>query len=149
MKEKKKQIFTPQVLEKQKTLDARKKRLKQNITPSELILKGLLLSLKPKLGRAIFQKGFIAGNGYCICDFYIPKYGLCVEVDGGYHTSEKQMKIDCYKNRYLTIERKMRVFRITNKECENLTETALLSMLMGIPNKTVSYSPLYRLMIGM
>jgi very-short-patch-repair endonuclease len=142
-------FFTKEILEKQKTLDSRKKLLKENATQSELIVKGLLLTLKSKIGKAMFQKGFIAGNGYCICDFYIPKYGICIEIDGGYHTSEKQMNIDSYKNRYLTIERKMRVFRITNKECHDLTEKTLFKMLMDTPLKSVSYSPQYRKFIGM
>lgn len=141
---KRKQTFSPEVIAKQKTLEERKRKLKTNATQSELIIKGLLMILKPQIGRAIFQKGFIAGNGYCICDFYIPKYGVCIEVDGDYHFTEEQIRKDWYKNKYLTQERRMRVFRIRNKECIDLTPETLLKLMKACPNKMVTYSPKYR-----
>jgi very-short-patch-repair endonuclease len=137
--------FSEELKRKQKTLDSRKKLLKLKATPAELILKGLLLILKPKTGRAIFQKGFIAGNGYCICDFYVPKLGVCIEVDGGYHWNEDQKKKDWFKNQYLTIERRLRVFRITNQECNDLTPDQLYDLLKKCRPKAVTYSPKYTL----
>lgn len=135
--------YTEEIKRKQKTLDERKKQLKLKATPSELIMKGLLLILKPKVGGVKFQKGFIAGNGYCICDFYIPQMGICIEVDGKYHWNEEQKKKDWYKDKYLTKERKMRVFRITNEECVDLTPERLLIMLRGCTRQSVTYSPRY------
>lgn len=136
-------MFPDSLKKKQKTLDKRKNILKRNTTLSELQIRKLLIQLKPKLGRVIFQKGFIAGNGYCICDFYNPKYGICIEVDGGYHFTPEQQRKDWYKNKYLTQERKMRVFRIRNEETENLSADELYEMLMKIPRKSVAYSPNY------
>lgn len=135
--------YTAEVKEKQKTLDERKKSLKRNVTPSELIINGLLLTLKPKIGRAINQKGFIAGNGYCIVDFYVPKLGLCIEVDGGYHFTDSQQRKDWYKNKYLTNERNMSIFRIQNEECLDLDSESLLQMIRSCKPKTVTYSPRY------
>lgn len=132
------------IREKQISLDERKKKLKRNATPSELIMRGLLMALKPKIGGVKFQKGFIAGNGYCIVDFYIPCLGLVVEVDGDYHFTEEQIKKDWYKNKYLTQERNMKVFRIRNAECLDLTEQTLLKMIYRLPKKSVTYSPRYR-----
>jgi very-short-patch-repair endonuclease len=142
-KKKKGDWYSPEVKEKQKTLDERKKILKERITPSELVMQGLLLILKPKIGKAIFQKGFIAGNGYCICDFYLPKWGVCIEVDGEYHFTEKQSKIDNYKNSYLTQERKLRLFRITNSEVFDLTPDKLFKLLRATFRQKLIFSPLY------
>lgn len=146
MKEKSKQIFTPQVLEKQKTLDARKKLLKRKATPGELVIKGLLMILVkekriPK--RVMFQKGLIAGNGYCIVDFYLPFIGLCIEVDGGYHFTAKQKSYDNWKNNYIINERKMRVFRINDKECLDLTPDNLLWYINNSKQSKLTYSNNY------
>lgn len=139
-------MYTKQLQEKQKTLDARKKALKLNATASELVMKGLLMILRsqnkiPK--RVMFQKGLIAGNGYCIVDFYLPFIQLCIEVDGGYHFSEKQKAHDNWKNNYIINERNMRVFRITDKEVFDLTPEILLSYLNEARHKKLTYSRQY------
>ena len=136
-------MYTEEIKKKQKTLDIRKKILKNNQTRSELVMHGLLLTLKDKIGKVMVQKGFIGGNGYCICDFYIPKLGICVEVDGGYHSTDTQKRKDWYKNKYLTQERRLRVFRITDIECFELTKDTLFSMLTKCKLKSVNYSPKY------
>lgn len=135
---KQRQIFTPQVLEKQKTLDARKKLLKRNATQSELVMKGLLMILvkeKKIPKRVMFQKGLIAGNGYCIIDFYLPFIGLCIEVDGGYHFTPKQQSYDNWKNNYIINERKMRLFRINDKECFDLRK--IMNKIINIPEEVI------------
>lgn len=139
-------MYSKELQEKQKTLDVRKRLLKEKATPSELVMKGLLMLLRsqkkiPK--RVMFQKGLIAGNGYCIVDFYLPYSQLCIEVDGGYHFSEKQQSHDNWKNNYIINERHMRVFRITDAECFDLTPEALLAYLNEAKKKKLTYSKRY------
>ena len=67
--------------------------------------------------RFIKEKGFLARGRTCIVDFYIPKpYKLCVEIDGGYHNSWPQRKLDDKRTEYLVLTRGFRVIRFTNEE---------------------------------
>ena len=109
--------------DKQKTCLVRRKELAKNATKSELIFKEKLDNLKISY---IFQKGFIKGDQYCIVDFYIPgKYKLCIELDGAYHTTEKQRIRDYYRDKYLTKDRKFNLLRLTNEEAESIKEEDL------------------------
>jgi very-short-patch-repair endonuclease len=65
------------------------------------------------------QKGFIANGRTCIVDFYIPKFKLCIEVDGEYHLEEKQMRYDYERDMYLTKTRNFGVLRVTNDQVLN------------------------------
>ena len=102
--------------EKQKTLFKRKDNLIKNATKSELIFKELLDNNNIYY---MFQKGFIQGKNYVIVDFYLPKLKLCIELDGGYHETEKQIKRDLNKDNYLINERKFKVLRIKNEDVLN------------------------------
>jgi len=108
--------------DKQRTLFNRLNTLRINATKSELKMIDLLNEIKVKY---IFQKGFIKGNFYCIVDFYLPKYRLCIEVDGGYHFTDEQRKKDYAKDNYLKNERKFKVLRISNKATENISSESL------------------------
>lgn len=82
-------------------------------TPSELHM----MSLLAEAGlRAIPQKGFIAGKGFCFADFYLPRpWKLVIEVDGGYHATPAQQARDAAKDAYYA-QRGFRVLRITNEQ---------------------------------
>jgi very-short-patch-repair endonuclease len=111
--------------EKSSLLDKRKKELKRKATPSELKIKNQLKRISI---RAMFQKGFIAGN-FCIVDFYIPKYRICLEVDGGYHLSDKQKKRDQDRDQYLILERGLSVIHITNELANTIDDENLLYLI--------------------
>lgn len=116
-------INKPSFKDKQKTMFERQLKLRNNPTPSELIFKDRL----EKIGiRAIFQKCFIAGDFYCIADFYIPKpFKIVFEIDGEYHETDEQKKKDYAKDRYLTNTRKLKVIRIKNEDVEKFDLTFL------------------------
>ncbi len=103
------------IKDKQLTLYSRLKQLKDKATVSELSFKARL----DKTGiKYIFQKGFIAGDGYYIVDFYLPKpYKICIEIDGGYHSTQQQIDYDTRKDRYLS-NRGFKVIRILNENVE-------------------------------
>jgi len=90
-------------------------KLKKNATDAELLFKSRL----EKEGiRFMFQKAFIMGNCFCIADFYLPKPARTViEIDGDYHTTEKQIRRDYIKDKYYE-SRGFRVIRIKNSEVE-------------------------------
>ena len=66
--------------------------------------------------KAIREKGFMAGHStFVLVDLYLPKpYKLCVEVDGGYHST--RLDKDAAKDKYLTEVRNLRVLRLSNDQ---------------------------------
>ena len=92
-------------------------------TESEVIFKNRL----DKLGiKYLFQKGFIKGDYHCIVDFYIPKpHKLCIEIDGGIHTTDKQIKRDAEKDSYLK-SRGFKVVRIANENVESFNINSII-----------------------
>lgn len=70
-------------IEIQKRNSRFREELKKKPTKQEKVFKEFL----DKEGiKYIFQKGFLKPY-HRICDFYIKKYRLIVEIDGGYHTN--------------------------------------------------------------
>lgn len=55
---------------------------------------------------------------FFICDFYIPKKKLIIEIDGDYHLNREQVEKDRIKDYYLQ-GLKYKVIRIKNSEIEN------------------------------
>lgn len=125
--------------EKQSLCSQRTRQLKRKATSAEIQMKKILLSMDVDF---MFQKGFVAGNGFYICDFYLPKYKLCIEVDGEYHFTDEQKRRDSYKNRYL-IERGFGVLRITNRECTSISNRSLLRLITSCTRRTLLYSDNY------
>jgi very-short-patch-repair endonuclease len=108
-----KEYDTPEFREKQKSLPARQKYLREHATPAELHIKGLL---EEGTHTFMFQKGFIAYDYYCIVDFYLKYFDACIEIDGGYHETPEQRAHDARKDKYLTSVRGCTVRRLTNEE---------------------------------
>lgn len=81
--------------------------------------------------RYFAQKGFIAGDNFCIADFYLPRpYRIVIEVDGPYHALPSQVARDKNKDAYYK-GRGLRVFRLSNGRAMSMTKEELL----GIINK--------------
>lgn len=102
------------IQDKQKVLFKRLAKLKKYPTESEIKMKDIL----DKLGiRYIFQKAFIAGDYFCIVDFYIPKpHKICLEVDGKYHDDIKSK--DKRRDSYLEDFRGFSVIRVPNDKVD-------------------------------
>lgn len=113
--------------EKQQTLFARLKERRSNRTQAELYVQSLLSELPYKF---IPEKGFIQGDYYCFVDFYLPKpLKVCLEVDGGYHNTDKQKARDKRKTKYLE-KRGFKVVRITNEQAFGLTPSSLKKLIL-------------------
>lgn len=98
---------------RQRSLETRKAELRGRATKAESHARALLARAGVEF---VFQKGFIRDDLYCIVDFYFPRFKVCLEVDGGYHTTEGQRRRDARRDRYLTRVRGMRIRRLTNEQ---------------------------------
>jgi very-short-patch-repair endonuclease len=105
----------PEIIkDKQRKLYPRQRSLAKRQTEEEIIFKEYLEYYGIKY---VFQKGFIAGDGFCIADFYLPEFNMVVEIDGKYHETAKQKIRDHFKDKYYA-KRKMKVLRIKNEDVE-------------------------------
>lgn len=121
---------------KQRLVSKRRKQLERDATKSELELKSKL----EKMGiDFIFQKGFIAGKGFFICDFYLPRFKLVIEADGSHHNP----KDDKFKNEYLTKFRNFGVLRISNPEIWSMSCKELKELIKMCVRGSVTYSRSY------
>lgn len=71
-----------------------------------------------KLYRSFWIKNF------CV-DFFIPRFGAVLEVDGGIHFNETKMRKDEFKENYLKDRFKISVWRAANKDVEMFVYMAL------------------------
>ena len=98
------------IRDRQKNNSKYRLELIKKATKQELIFKKYLESKKIKFN---FQKGFLKPY-HRICDFYIKKYRLIIEIDGGYH-NDCVLK-DLQKDRVWS---RFRTLRILNSEVDN------------------------------
>ena len=113
---------------KQRTLTIRKKALKKRATKSEKKFRAKLRRLTNRLGITFqFQKGFIAGRGFYIADFYIPNpHKIVIEIDGSSHDGKEAY--DARRDRYLE-KRGCRIIHLRNEEAEVISSDALQTLL--------------------
>jgi very-short-patch-repair endonuclease len=84
---------------------------------------GLARQFKPSLEREIYTK-----TGVRFSDIYIKKYGLNIEVDGGYHFSKNQIAIDAQKEREIWNKKKIITVRFANDEIMDNFEKVLIKL---------------------
>lgn len=84
----------------------------KNATQGELSMKDML----DRYGvNYVFQSPCLVFGKTYIMDFYLPKYGVCIEVDGGYHNKETQIEKDIERSNNLS-KSGILVVRFTNDE---------------------------------
>ena len=95
-------------------------------TDAEKKFKTILKSLK--IGYE-FQKIFYytrpGGNSFYIVDFYIPSKEVVIEIDGGYHNTDNQVKLDRQRTKVLKKEGIEEVIRFTNNNVLLETQTVI------------------------
>lgn len=126
-------------------LDAFKKELKRFATPAEKHFKKCLVKYKIKHK---FQKAFLCDTFQCIVDFFIGTAGIniCVEIDGGYHTSEYQKRKDEYRSDWLRRYRGCKIIRFTNEDVfENVEYCIYLIADLFIKNSKCMASNNYKI----
>jgi very-short-patch-repair endonuclease len=118
--------------EKQSLCHKRKISLLKRQTPSELKFTEMLKEFNI---RFMSQKGFIAGNNFCIVDFYLPDYKTCIEIDGGYHYESSQITRDLNRDYYLNKQRNFGVLHIDNNSIEKIDKNNLMLILFELKSK--------------
>lgn len=104
----------------------RVKGLIERATKPEMAFRAKLYSLGIKHQ---FQKPFITGTAFRIVDFYIHKWRLIIEIDGGYHLDEKQMRSDDARSSWLIKNHDCRIVRFTNEEALTMDRMDILKQL--------------------
>ena len=117
---------------KQSLCSKRRNRLLKKITQHEIEFSSILKALNV---RFIPQKGFISGKNFCIVDFYLPDYKICVEIDGEYHNRPSQIERDRNKDYYLSKQRKFSVLHIKNESLKSLNNNDLFQLLKDLKQK--------------
>lgn len=113
------------IKDKQRTFQERAKSLYERRPESEILFEKRLIELGI---RFMPQKAFIAGDYYCIVDFYLPKPDrVIIEIDGGYHGTPEQIARDKRKDEYL-VSRKFRVVRVKNEDVLTCDIPALIEV---------------------
>jgi very-short-patch-repair endonuclease len=115
---------------------------KQNATPAELLL---ISKLRFRNIRFCFQHPVLTEHSFFTCDFYIPRHGLIIEVDGGCHNSDELKRKDFIKD--LVYESLgYHVLRIKNSEVDTFDTLRIKNYIKGRvrlyeePEKTPNYS---------
>lgn len=110
--------------ERSKKIQGFKFDLRKKATLSEIAFKKALKSHKIKCQ---FQRPFHSKSFKCIADFFFKSDNtkIVVEIDGGYHNSEEQIRKDKYREKWLTENRGCHIIRFTNAEVLNNPDECL------------------------
>lgn len=106
-----------------------RKNLIKNQTNSESIFKAKLKSINVSYE---FQKIIFTKSNFSIVDFYLPDYGLVIEIDGGYHLTNEQKENDKFRTAKLSNIGYKNLKRFTNEEAVNIKDISLMNYLKSI-----------------
>jgi very-short-patch-repair endonuclease len=106
------------------------KNMRDNPTRAEGIFEEALMALCSNLGIRYHSQHVWRINRFksYISDFYIPSKRLCIEIDGGYHSTRKQKKKDNIKDTTLACYCGVQTIRFTNSEVEGDIENVIKSI---------------------
>lgn len=74
-------------------------------------------------------------RNWCYIDFYIPCYRLGIEIDGKEHNTRKHKAKDKRKDNFLSEERGIDIYRITNEDCLKMRSVDVLGIVKQIRAK--------------
>lgn len=104
----------------------RRKKLVENQTNAEKLIKAKLKSLCIEYE---FQKIIPIDYYYYIVDFYLPKYDLILEIDGGYHDTTEQIHKDKVRTSNLRLNGYTKLKRLTNQRALEITTNSLKNLI--------------------
>lgn len=97
--------------------------MRDHQTPSERLMQA---KLRYAGITAVFQFPVVFTDSYFVADFYLPKYGVILEIDGDCHLTEEQRRKDAQKDAaYLT--HGYHVVRIRNQDVDTYPTKILTS----------------------
>ena len=132
------------MLHNQPLLKPRRKELRNNATPAEKLLWGVLQH--SNLGRYKFRRQHSVG--LYILDLYCPSAGLAVDLDGDSHFTDEAMEYDRQRTAYLN-SLNIRVIRFLNSDvydnlhgvCEKILECLTVPPSTTLENLTAPEDP--------
>ena len=106
------------------------KTLIDNITPSEQSIESLL---KESNIEYIFQYSVSNADHskFYILDFYLPKYKTCLEIDGLYHSTTEQIRLDKDRD-YNLLLKGIKTIRIANSTSKIINYNDLIILLEAV-----------------
>jgi very-short-patch-repair endonuclease len=110
---------------KNKIRDRFKKERMLNTSPAQRVLyASLQLSGKGRF-RVAKEREIYTADGVRFADIFIKKYGLAIEVDGGYHATPKQKEKDALRAKEIWDKKKIIIVRFSNDEVLNDLKTVM------------------------
>lgn len=106
-----------------------------------------LMALKLKTARIKFVTQYVIdyNNSFILCDFYLPKYNVIIEVDGMYHDSILQTHKDSLRDKYLQTNGYV-VFRMWNNEVDSFDTNYIKTLpVYSKPTKKIAVKAKYTL----
>lgn len=101
-----------------------KKYVAQNKKSATIHESLMMLKLKVNFIKFDFQYPIIKGDTFIICDFFIPKYKLVIELDGAYHDEILQAYKDIERDKFL-ISKGYKVIRLWNKDVDTFDTSSI------------------------
>lgn len=126
---------------KNKIRDKFKSTRLSSITPAQAVLFSALGPLSKEYEfKVVKEREIYTENGVRFADLFIKKYGLIIEVDGGYHSTVEQREKDLQRDKEIWDKKRIVTLRVNNQEIlNNIEETlstirSVLSRLSTLPN---------------
>lgn len=106
---------------------------------STIYEKLMICKLKTNRIKFIFQYPIKFEKTFIVCDFFLPKYNVIIELDGMYHDEILQCVKDIKRDKFL-ISEGYTVFRIWNKDVDSfLTESLKIEIKKPWKPKRISF----------
>jgi len=105
--------------------------LRKNATKAERVFRIKLLDAGFLKHR--FQKIFKNDDHIFIADFFLSKYRIAIEIDGGYHFTQTQIMKDAERERIIMSFREVRgILRLTNEQAISIDPARLHEIITGM-----------------
>lgn len=110
---------------KNKIRDKFKSTRLKSITPAQAVLFRALGPLSKEYEfKVVKEREIYTKNGVRFADLFIKKYGLIIEVDGGYHSTAEQKEKDLQRDKEIWDKKRILTLRVNNQEIlKNIDET--------------------------
>ena len=107
--------------------EVKNKFISENRKNATIYEKLMMLKLKVARIKFVTQYAIDYKNSFILCDFYIPKYKLIIEVDGLYHDEILQISKDIERDRFLR-ENGYQVLRLFNSEIDTFDTLSIKTL---------------------
>jgi len=122
-------ILRDDIKRKNAIRDRFKKVRAQSITPAQAVLfNALKLLAKEYAFKVVKEREIYTRKGVRFADLFIKKYGLIIEVDGGYHFTPKQIEEDKRRDEEIWSKKMIITLRFKNEDVMGNIDGVLISI---------------------